>query len=307
MFSNLLVEDLANAPPQSWARLVEQDAVIGQLAFQASVPVRQASVAAAKLSVNNRQIYKLLKARRERLAGAKASGPMTGCQPHIASEQIAVIDRAITAMGAGARGVAVYREVLRLTSLLGMEPPSKSTVGRHFAKAPHAPDLRQRFGTDADLIVDLCGLELNLIGADGSSSPAQLLAIVAGESGRIVRHKLFAGPPPIQEASELIRCSIQEQERGEKVTVSLSNPFHAVQFASLNTSLGLTGRAAHGRRAVPAGSVIASTMRGRVGRVRIRSDTRTWASPALFPGLATNLASAVIACLVEAHNLRIDN
>lgn len=302
MIDNLLVEDLANAPPQTWALMMQRAPVLERYAALELTPYLRRS-AAAELRVTPRHFGKLIGSYLARRTGASPARPMTGFGCWIGEAKEQVIAQAITNVGPGARESEVRCEVVRLSVESGVETPSETAIRRRFGRTPFALDLRARLRTDCDVLVDVCGLELNLED-ELRVAPAHLLALIDTNSGRTLTHRLFAGLPGTSEMATMV------------TDVLTSSMLQAPIFSSICLTNEL--QAAVGSSALPAackayylpeknsrlrtGAAIKAVFGSRIGRVPVRGDPRVWDKPASSAAVPVEAAGSVISHLVAQRN-----
>lgn len=265
---DLLVEDLANAPPTLWALFIERAGVLARFDGSSNIPAKAADAAASELKVSTRYLRKLLVARKMRLDGCAPKHSMTGFGGTIDQAQEEVITTAIKGLGAAARPRDVIHEVTKLCHERGDNPPSSSSIKRRLRDAKNDNHMARTSHPNAGLAVDCCGLELNVVADDGQVGPACLSARIALPSG----YAALAHLAPSQEfatATNATKCS-----------------------SALSAS---PGRYSDGR-------LINAVFGRRLGRIAIRRDVRTWTNEVRMEPVALEVASGVISYLLERHN-----
>lgn len=265
---DLLVEDLANAPPTLWALLIERAGVLARFDGLTKIPASAADAAASELKVSTRYLRKLLVARKLRRDGCAPKHSMTGFGGTIDQAQEEVISAAIEGLGSAARPRDVIQEVIKLCHERGSIPPSSSSIKRRLRDANNYIYMAHTSDPNAGLVVDCCGLELNVFADDGQVGPACLSAQIALPNG----YAALAHLAPLQAfatATNTPNCS-----------------------SALPTSCG---RYSEGR-------LIDAVFGRRLGRIAIRRDVRTWTNSVRMEPVPLEVASGVISHLLERHN-----
>ena len=303
MIDNILVEDLADSPPQLWNKRIRQAAVLRRFDGPSRPSPGQVDKAASELNIKRRQLYALLGARRQRLSGTPALGHGTGRHYHIGLAQEQVIADAIANAGAGARLVAVHREAERLSRTRGTEPPSRTAVRTRFCKGAGVVDLAERLVSECDLIADLGELELAIC-RGGEAVPVHLLAVLDPRSSIVLDHQLYAGRPTVEQFRSWMQSLLADRAiPGMPATAvglpcSLLHELRDGSVASEQWQLVPTST----RRNLPEGAALHAAFGGRIGRIALRSRPSVPGWPTASDSVPGGAANLVIGYIISCRN-----
>lgn len=297
----LLIEDLANSPPQEWATLIMRGPTIQRLANARKTKITEIQEEAAHLGISSRTLFRLISQRRRRLAGGSPRRPMTGMSYGLSEEKERVIADAIVNAGTDARLVDVYNEAVRLSEERYISAPSETSIRTRFGK-PRPANWRARLGISFDYVVDLCGLDLSVYRVAGERLPAHCFCLLDASNGKMLAHRLFAGTPDPTEMAEIIADCLAARAIDSSNGVGVGFPPALARLAALiNRSLPpSTMTCLPMAKAIRPGYVIKAAVGSRVGRVAIKCGTPERLPPAPWEPVPFEIAALVIAHAIES-------
>lgn len=299
MLHPLLVEDLANLPPEDWSKTLQR---FEWLAQTHGHPLNRAELAdgAQYLAVSERYLRKLLNAHAARLSGGVSKFPNTGFQRSIDEESEIAIASAIARAKPSDTEAMVYKEATRLAAVYGAVI-SRTAVRTRFGKSKSAIDLSARFGCQAKTFVDVCGLSLNVELPRGATSTVVLATTIRGADGFVGAFSLFSYADLA--AGDKLLADHVKFALEEEAFVQLTSYLEKLWSSSiLNSSNAPTLQGTRSKRTVRSGMPIRATFGRKIGRIMTRVADSTWAQLASSPPVPLETAITVLRYLIDRHN-----
>jgi len=305
----ILVDDLIASPVQSWAQLLSRAEILRCLSRKPSISIAEADETARQLNISRRRVFSLLRAYRNRVAGALASGPRTGQHDHIDEVKENIIAQALVRAGPAARYRDVWQHVVEISHTLGRTPPSQTSVKTRFGRCPAKVDLAKRLNADCDFIVDMCELEIWFQGRGGrrddDPEPAHLLAVIEVSTGTLIHHRLFAGSPEPSEIAASITTFLRDQPatlmpRRLGLIPLLGSDF-PISFAEAK---GWTVVPASSVRKLAQGSALKAIFGTRMGRIPIRTGRKVVRRAVQQSRVPMEIASEVVRRLATMRSVQ---
>lgn len=295
---DILIEDLAASPPQTWARQIEQAAALRSFMARTEINHGEVKATYSKMGISRRHFYLLLAQQRARIAGAPPRGSRQGLQFSIDRRKEDVIAAAIAEAGPSARGKDVYAYAVELAIAREIEPPSRTSVRTRFGKRRRDVDVVGRLQTNCDFIIDVCPVGLSLSDDAGNPCTGWFLALIDTKNACLIAHELYAGQPRASQVRSFLSSSLRWSESDlRRASVGITAPLPNL---SIPPSISNHGRSLVSveLKKISGGTAVRALYGMAIGRIPIRSKASDLAddgSPIPLP-----IAAAVVRKIVSA-------
>ncbi|MEO1968476.1 MAG: hypothetical protein ABGW87_07160 [Sphingomonadaceae bacterium] len=270
MLEQLLIEDLANCPPQVWALRIRQASIISPL-LRNNARSTEIADACEKLGVSRRRIRQLITLARTRQSGVGPRGHNTGLGLWLGAAKESLIEEAIFL----SRRDATLKEfgdiVAKLSRRLKVEEPSSVTIRHRFNSRRAEMNSIERLQLRNYVTFDLTPLRLSVFDDEGNSQTAWLLVGFSRAAAQVIGHDMFPGRPNSSTLGRALGAILHDQSRASRFGATSGI------LKILATGSGHLGNkmcAASTTQTWKTGTIIRAVYGLKIGRIHLLSDNR---------------------------------
>ena len=217
---------LATLPPTRWAEARRRLAELARYDAIDDPSGDDAHRAADRLGLTTRSFYRLAATYREARRGRARAGSRRGRHSVVDARTDRVVAGVIRDLGRSATDAAVLVEAVARCLREDVPAPSMTAVRTRTGAGHVTVDLRRRLDREGDLMLDACGLDLDVLVTDPSGRDAAVGAVLVtlhrARDGRLLAHALHAGPPSTADLVRVVAAGSPDRSAAEAVgTASL--------------------------------------------------------------------------------------
>lgn len=295
MNSDAFARIAANLPPQQWSVLRIRLELLGDYRKLTRPTRSDAQKAAAKLGMNYRSFYRLIRALEvNKIEGSRSE--RRGSNLELSPEIEQIISAAIETLGPEATATSIHDEVVLRCSLEGYDAPSPVAISTRLDDEPWLPDMQARLRRPAALVLDAAVLGL----ASHCGASVILSTLIEVPTGLVLRHEVDTSLPSATVfASMLANVEVVGLSHGARVVRTTSVPdLTEIQIKDVHRQ-GLVIDPS--TRGLPAGAALRAVFGRRIGRTKIYAlDLHQ--KPLKQPVVSISDARAIIEVLVDRRN-----
>lgn len=298
MRDQALIYELASCPPDVWAQRLHQASVIDPL-LSDGVTSEDIEIARADLGVTRRRVRQLMEFAHQRKQNYHPRGHSTGFGLWLGDLQESLIKEALSLAGDDAKLKAVCDLVSDLSCKRQVTSPSTATIRHRFNETRSRKRSFAHLHLDSETTLDLAPLYLSVLGARGTPQTAWLLARFDSKTTQVLDYEVFSGRPTFIGLSRKILSFYGDGHNSGGI--GATNTILKV----LNGAVGYPDqqiRPASSAHPLTAGAVARSAFGFRIGKIRLRADTRALRKADL-PPVTLEVARDVIGYLLNKYNI----
>jgi hypothetical protein len=201
-----LIDDLAAMPSSQWNAMISRREALEAYLSITNPTTDEVDCFAARAGMSRRNFYRLIRRRRDQLAGRKRIGKPRLGSP-ISPARSRLIFEAIATVPAGAPIKDVVERVEALAALHELQPPSAFTVAEHMHAGDRYARLKAIVEPGVRYVVDATSTDLSVDTGGGSAYHPYLLVIIDCERECVAAHALCAaleGNVPVRLLSDFV-------------------------------------------------------------------------------------------------------
>lgn len=305
MVDRVLLETLATAPGHRWSKLIHRHAVVAEFTSLRFPPPADADHYSNLLGVSTRMFYRYLKQYKQTQSGVAAPSTVNGRGRPLSAIQEALIRRVTKALPATATTSEVVTEVRRTSLRAAVTPPSSFAVISRLRETTNLAALQRKLPRTCRWIIDDCQIDLHVIDEAGRASRGWILALIDCQRGLILSHRFCAKRPTTGDRKKVLWSlpasssdSLPELRSGSVIQTSRTrdNKQNKEGLSSLPKC--------NNRSALMPGEALLLTLGQKIGNLSLRPRARHRQTSNQTDGAPLDIATAVIAHLVQQHNER---
>lgn len=195
---------MADMPPSTWREARRRLALVRRYVDGGERSAAEAERLAREAGIGRSLFYRLVRIYEARPSTRNAT-PVDGEgeASSATNPTVEAISEAITRLGAAATQAKTLRAASALCQARVQPLPTPRMVRVAFTRELAGKDLAARFGATARLAFDRTVLDLVLETPEGITN-AQLSCVIDLQAGRVVRHRVTAGPPALYDVAHVL-------------------------------------------------------------------------------------------------------
>ena len=298
MRDQALIYELASCPPDVRAHRLHQASVIDPL-LSDGVTSEHIEIACSDLGVTRRRVRQLMGLALQRKQDTHPRGHSTGFGLWLGDLQESLINEALSFAGDDAKLKAVCDLVSDLSCKRQVTPPSTATIRHRYNVTRSRKRSFAHLHLDSETTLDVAPLYLSVLGARSAPQTAWLLVRFDSKTTQVLDYEIFSGRPTATGLSREIRSIYGDG--GNSGGIGATNTILKV----LNGAVGYPDRQirpACSIRSLTAGAVARSAFGLRIGKIKLRADTRALRKADMAP-VTLEVARDVIGYLLDKYNI----
>jgi hypothetical protein len=267
-----IVELLASLPPAAWKETLRRLEVLRSFKSIQAPTRSDVEDHAARLGIDVRTYYRLIRAQDELKRGAPIRKSRRGTRRFLPPETERIIDEVLAELGHEIPDRIILIEVARRCREASLPAPSAGALRTR--SAPARVDLRIRLRRRFDVILDACPCDLDVLSEDGAApAVAWFAALLRGSDGSMIAHAVTAGSPTATQAAALVELAGRHQDP-DGVLVATGDLQGTTSLADTARPHGLRFDAAASMGLRP-GAALMPVMGLKLGRLSFQARRRT--------------------------------